>query len=181
LLFSPGSLWKLTCSFGQLLVFGASGFAIVCSCFFPAKAQPSPDQGSQAACLQAYASAPWKKTLYIQPALALGMGDNWRMVVRGNQLAEIYITDYDGKCWDIIHNPLTSGPVKINTYWQGYPDKRDGGERYRYHVVIDKGQLVLVQTDKESCRLAQTAAQDPVLVHCVPVGDTRYVLGVRRN
>lgn len=108
------------------------------------------------------------------------MGENWRMVVRGNQLAEIYITDYDGKCWDNIHNPLTSGPVKINAYWQGFPDKKDGGERYRYHVLIEKVQLVLVQTDKETCRLDQTAGRDPMLVHCVQVGDSRYVLGVRR-
>lgn len=149
--------------------------------YLPADAQQLPSPESEPACKQAYEAAPWKKTLYVQPALALGMGDNWRMVIRGNQLAEIYITDYDGRCWDINQNPMASGSEKIESFWQGYPGKPDGGERYHYHVVVEHDQLMLVQTDKESCRLGKTLAQDPALVGCVPVANMSYVLGVRKN
>ena len=79
-----------------------------------AKAQPAPTSPnpSQAQCHQAFSKAPWEKSLYEFPALALGAGPGWRMLINKDVLVELYITDWDGQCWDINRNPTTSGGKK---------------------------------------------------------------------
>jgi hypothetical protein len=33
----------------------------------------------------------------------------WRMLINQDGLGELYITAWDGQCWDINRNPITSG------------------------------------------------------------------------
>ena len=144
----------------------------------PATTSPNP---SQAQCHQAFSKAPWEKSLYEFPALALGAGPGWRMLINKDVLVELYITDWDGQCWDINRNPITSGAKKVETTWQGQPGKPDGGEKYHYKVIVDNDKLILVLTDKERCQLSTVAGNYPSLVNCKAEPDSKHLLGLKRH
>ena len=145
-----------------------------------AEAMPANQDLSQAKCLEAYENAPWEKTLYDFPALALGAGPGWRMLISNNELVEIYITEWDGKCWDINRNPIKS-TVKQEIYSDGSPGIEGTGEKYNYRVVQEEDKLVLFETDKESCKVGTVAGNYPTFLNCKVAPDAKFVLGVLRK